>query len=217
MNELMAKNALYAAGTLETTSPGLMVYTINGHSKTVAAAPLAKILRAVCKHHAVWLLNNLGKAVLGLTGKHGQPREHCGGELELTADDLICFKTVLSRLGSTVQLAERFVLIDGAHVNVQRKSTTLRIGDLLYIYHADENDDASTAIATLARQAALELIARIFERGEALKAKAKEADKKQQKKTKAVAATKKRRLAETSADKEIPLEQEDDAPLEVAE
>lgn len=212
----MAKNALHAAGTLKTVSAGHMVYTINGHSKTVKAAPLAKILRAVCKHHAIWLLNNLGKAALDLSGKNGQPREDCGGKLELTADDLACFKVMLSRLGSTVQLAERFVIIDGAHVNAQRKSTTLRVGDLLYIYHAEESDSASTALATLAQQAALELIPRIFERGEALKAKAKDADKKLQKKTKQAAyrAAKKRRVP---GEAEIPLELEQETPLALEE
>jgi hypothetical protein len=201
MDELLAKNALDTAGRLEETSSAHMVYTINGHSKTVSSAPLSKVLRAVCKHHAVWLLNNLGKAVLDLPEKHRHTRPDCHGKLDVTADDVACFKAVLGALGSTVQIAERFVIVDGSHVNVKRKSTTLRIGELLYIYYATETDGDSTAITVLACQAALELIPRIFERGEQIKAKAKEAEKKLQKKAKAAASreTKKRRIQEAAS------------------
>lgn len=219
MNELLASTALREAGELDTKDPSVIVYTINGHRKKTKPVPLTKILRAVCKHHAVWLLNNIGKRALALTGKHGQAREHCGGNLQLTAEDVACFKAVLARLGTTVQLAERFVLIDGVHHDVRRKCTTLRIGELLYIHQSQDGEDASAPIAALAQHAALELIPRIFQQGQALETKKKEVVQKEKKKTNATAA-KKRRFEATSQStgaEEIPLEQEASTSLEIAE
>jgi hypothetical protein len=197
MDELAAKNALYYAGNLDTTGSEHIVFMINGHSMKVSSGPLTKVLRAVCKRHALWLLNNIGKAVLDLPDKHRQERPNCDGKIEVTTDDVACFKALLGALGSTVQIAERFVLVNGAHVNVKRKSTTLRIGELLYVYHPEEADGDSTAITVLARQAALDLIPRIFERGEQIKAKAKETEKKE--KESANRAAKKRRMQEAAS------------------
>ena len=204
----MAKEALEVAGTLHVASADVLVYTINGHSKTVSKAPMTKILRAVCKQHAIWLLNNLGKAVLGLAGKHGEARGGGGGGSDVTAEDVACFKAVLVRLGSAVQFAQRFVIVGGAHVNLHCKSSTLRVGDLLYIYHPEDGDDENTALVALARQASLELVMRILERGKVLAAKAKEDKKKLQKKQKRVEASadaKKRRMPPSSLPRLPPL------------
>lgn len=163
MNDLMALRALRAVGTL-TEGDDYVILTINGHSKTIRKGPSAKIMRAVCRHHAVWVINNLGKALLKLPVRHAGARPDCKGDLCVTPEDIACVKAVLASIGSTVQLVERFVLLSGQPINDLEKTTTLRVGDFLYIQPPSETIGEKNPIVAIVTDAASDIIKRILER-----------------------------------------------------
>lgn len=204
ITEVILTKALYAAGQLGNINDET-AFTINGHTEIVSGGTFVNMAHAVCKKHAIWFINNIGKAWLDLPARHASPRAHCVGVPAVTDDDVACTKSILRSLGSAVELRECHLLRSGELLrsNPPCKSLTLRIDDNLHVDDwRDPIADEKARLAALLNAAMSQLISRMFFVHEERLRKASKARKDEQRRAKQAEyrAAKKRRAAAATDD-----------------